>query len=209
MRSAAESAGHYGPRARPAGRAASAIAGALCAATALAVLEFAPAWARDLGWAPRADFSARFALLPTHADPGCPATVLRAGVAAAVLWTGWTLRRAPAAKTLAQLAAGLLLLRAALAWWLPWRSGAAQLDGADWLVEPAPLGAPAPLGWFAWIGLIAVWAPDERGGGWGGIVALLAGAWAWWACGLADLGGCLIVAVLAAPLWLGYRTPSE
>lgn len=209
MRREAMSAGSSEPRAHPARRVGRATLRALLIALALAALEVAPAWARALGLAPRADFSARFAWLATHPVPGCLPKLLGMAIAVAVLLTAWKLRRAPATRALARLAAGLLLLRTALAWWLPWRSGAAHLDSADWLMEPATLGAPAPLSWFAWIGLVAVWAPEERGGGWGAVVALLAGAWAWWACGLADLGGCLIVAVLAVPLWLGYRTPSE
>lgn len=209
MRGAAQTAGHPDLQMQPARGIFRTSARVLFALSAFALLEVAPGWARDWGWAPRADFAPRFALSPAQAEVGCPAAMLRGAVATAVLLTVWKLRPSAAARPAAQLAAGLLLLRAALAWWLPWRSGAAHLQGADWLSAPTALGAPAPLSWFAWIGLIAVWAPPERGGGWGSAVALVAGALAWWACGLADLGGCLIVAALSAPLWLGYRTPPE
>lgn len=182
---------------------------ALALASALTALELAPGWARASGWAPRTDFSARFAWLPANPSSDWLAAALRSAVAIAVLWTVWKLRRAHAAHALSRLAAGLLLLRAVLDWWLPWRTGAARLESTHWLAEPGALGAPAPLSWFAWVGLIAVWAPKRNGASRGGVVALLAGAWAWWACGLADLGGCLIVAVLAAPLWLGYRAHPE
>lgn len=209
MRNAAQPAGQPDLQVRPARSIVRAFTRALLALSAFALLEFAPGWARNSGWAPQADFAPRFALLPARGDAGCPADVLRGAVAIAMLLTVWKLRRKAATQAAVQLAAGLLLLRAALAWWLPWRSGAAHLESAHWLEAPAALGAPAPLSWFAWIGLIAVWAPQERGGSWGSVVALLAGALAWWACGLADLGGGLIVATLAAPLWLGYRSPAE
>ena len=209
MRGAANSADPHGPRVQPAQRVGHRTLRAFAVACALAALELAPAWARALGWAPRADFSARFAWLPANPTSDWPASGLRSAVAIAVLWTVWKLRGAHAAQALTRLAAGLLLLRAALGWWLPWRTRAARFESTDWFAEPGALGAPAPLSWFVWVGLIAVWAPKENGAIWGCSVALFAGAWAWWACGLADLGGCLIVAVLAAPLWLGYRAHSE
>ena len=83
MRRAALSAGPSDPRAHPARRVGRATLRALLVAFALAALELAPAWARAWGWAPRADFSARFAWLPTPSEPGCPANLLRAAVAVA------------------------------------------------------------------------------------------------------------------------------
>jgi hypothetical protein len=174
---------------------------------------FGSAWVpgalRAWGWAPRADFSARFALLHAGAQRGLPAAWMQASVLLAVIATGALLRRGPWGPRALALLLRLWFLRALLGWWLPWRTGEAHLVAFDTTLEPSPLGAPAPLGWFAWIWLVAVWAPRERGGAWGALVAVLAGAWAWWACGLADLGGCLIAAAAAVPLWIGYRAAPE
>jgi len=176
---------------------------------AIVASEWIPGVARSWGWAPRADFGARFALLRSSDPSDSPAFAVRTALVLAILFTWRGLHGRPARRAAYRLALELAALRALLSWWLPWRTGPAALGSADWLTEPQPLGAPAPLGWFAWIWLIALWTPKERGGVWGSGVALLTGAWAFWACGLADLGGCLIVAVLAAPLWLGYRAPAE
>lgn len=190
---------------------------ALGSALALLASTWVPLWARRWGWAPRADFSERFALARAAVGTECPARLLSWAVALAAIGTAIHLtcrgtrstvafdRERRAALRALELGLGLLILRALLAWWFPWRTGEDPLQSAHWLAEPSALGAPAPLSWFGWIWLTALWAPRERGGGRGELVGLLAGAWAWWACGLADLGGALLTVALSAPLWMTYR----
>lgn len=170
---------------------------------------FLPIWARQSGWALRADLTPRVGLgSPPFPEQQICAGVLLEWAALGGLVVGllWSWRWKARFVALCNLGSSVALMRGLFAWLVPMRLPA-QLEGAsaDWLAEPSTLSAPAPWSFFAAIALLLTLRsrsenPWLRSSRWLAL-ALLVCALLWWLAGLCTLGGALLVAVCSVSLW--------